>query len=324
MQTAEKSPKRARITELDFLKGVFITLMVAFHLELVVNDYPVLHKAVYVFHMPAFLIISGYLANVNKSISGFCKGMLRIVIPYIISEAIYVTMLFYVGKMIGTSNTVAELSPTTMLTYIFNTPKGPYWYLHTLIICSVTYYISYTLLHLKSFSGLILTALLLYGISRICGLSWVNSWYFLIGVFIARCCGGIFTDVVKGSWIAVLPLLLLFADEGYMDRSTLAGITITLLVISLMLQICEYIPSKVRSFVVFLGKNSLPIVVFSPIFTPGMKKLVPLFSFDPTDICFAVCATSITIGLSILAAWSMDRAGFSRFLFFKDRIYERI
>lgn len=324
MQTAEKAPKRARIAELDFLKGVFITLMVTFHLTLIENDYPTLYKAVYTFHMPAFLIISGYLANVNKNLSGFCKGMLRIVIPYIIFEIIYVAMLFYVGKMVGSKNAVAEFSPMSLLTYIVNTPKGPYWYLHTLIICSVTYYISYTLFRLKSFSGLILTALLLYGISLVCGMSWVNAWYFIIGVFIARCSGGIFTDVIKRSWIAVLPLLLLFANEDYMNRGTLAGITITLLVISLMLQVCEYIPSKIRSFVVFLGKNSLSIVVFSPIFTAGMKKLIPLFSFDPTDICFAVCATSFTIGLSIFAARAIDRIKLSRVLFFKDRIYEKM
>lgn len=324
MQTAEKKQKKARITELDFLKGVFITLMVTFHLALIENDYPVIYKAVYTFHMPAFLIISGYLANINKNLYSFCKGMLRIIVPFIIFESIYVAMLYFVGRAVGANNSVSEFSLMSMLTYIADTPKGPYWYLHTLIICSVTYYISYTLLRLKLLSGLILTALLLYGISLICGMSWINAWYFLIGIFIARCSGGVFTDIIKRSWIAVLPLLLLFANEDNMNRGTLAGITITLLVISLMLQVYEYTPSKIRKFVIFLGKNSLAIVVFSPIFTAGMKKLAPLFYFDSTDICFAICATSLTIGLSILSASVIDRIKISRFLFFKDKIYEKL
>ena len=55
-----------RIHQLDYLKGIFIVLMVLFHLALIEETYPVLREAVYTFHMSAFLIISGYLANVDK------------------------------------------------------------------------------------------------------------------------------------------------------------------------------------------------------------------------------------------------------------------
>lgn len=55
-----------RIEELDFLKSIFILLMVAFHLLYFADHYPLLKQWVYTFHMPGFLLISGYLMPVNK------------------------------------------------------------------------------------------------------------------------------------------------------------------------------------------------------------------------------------------------------------------
>ena len=67
--------------ELDFLKFVFITLMIAFHLTYIGDTYPVAKKLVYTFHMPGFLLVSGYLFNVNKSWAALGKTMLWIFIP---------------------------------------------------------------------------------------------------------------------------------------------------------------------------------------------------------------------------------------------------
>ena len=55
-----------RIEELDFLKSIFILLMVAFHLLYFADHYPLLKQWVYTFHMPGFLLISGYLMPVNN------------------------------------------------------------------------------------------------------------------------------------------------------------------------------------------------------------------------------------------------------------------
>ena len=62
--------------ELDFLKFVFITLMIAFHLTYIGDTYPVAKQLVYTFHMPGFLLVSGYLFNVNKSWAALEKTML--------------------------------------------------------------------------------------------------------------------------------------------------------------------------------------------------------------------------------------------------------
>ena len=57
---------KKRIEELDFLKCVFIILMIVFHLVYIGDKYPYAKQLVYTFHMPAFLLISGYLVSISK------------------------------------------------------------------------------------------------------------------------------------------------------------------------------------------------------------------------------------------------------------------
>ena len=54
----------SRVKELDFLKCIFIILMIIFHLVYIGDSYPYAKQVVYTFHMSAFLVISGYLNNV--------------------------------------------------------------------------------------------------------------------------------------------------------------------------------------------------------------------------------------------------------------------
>lgn len=57
---------KERVVELDYLKCILILLMVLFHLAYFSEKYPLLKQFVYAFHMPVFLILSGYLTNINK------------------------------------------------------------------------------------------------------------------------------------------------------------------------------------------------------------------------------------------------------------------
>ena len=64
-----------RIAELDYLKSIFILLMIVFHLVYIGDKYPYAKSLVYTFHMPAFLIISGYVMNIAKGIRGQRKNL---------------------------------------------------------------------------------------------------------------------------------------------------------------------------------------------------------------------------------------------------------
>lgn len=70
-------PVEGRITSVDFIKGLMITLMVTFHLPLsgyVVDATPY----VYAFHMPVFLVLSGFFLKVDEIIRLTVRGLLEL------------------------------------------------------------------------------------------------------------------------------------------------------------------------------------------------------------------------------------------------------
>ena len=226
---------RERIHQLDYLKGIFILLMVLFHLAPVYENYPVLQAAVYTFHMAAFLIISGYLANIEKDVPNFCRGILRFIIPYIVFEIVHILLVYLLGNAMHSNSSVTSLTLSGVLDEILENPSNPYWYLHTLIITTVIYYVVYKVLKLKSMTAFILTGLILYGLTLfITRFYWVNAICFLIGVYISRS-GRNFLEAIPSSPLAVIPLCILFSFRENYHTGTFAGITITILVISFLL-----------------------------------------------------------------------------------------
>lgn len=309
---------KERIPQLDFLKGVFILLMVTFHLSLI--D-PMWKKAVYTFHMSAFLIISGYLANVEKNLKDFNKGILKILVPYLLFESLYLLMVFFLGKTMHTTCSIRELTVLSFIDSIAEHPIGTYWYLHTLLICTCVYYIVYRAMKLTKMTALIIAGLALYGLSvLLSGFKWSNSIYFLIGVCIMRS-GRSFTETIPASGFAVLPLCILFASPDNYVKGSLAGVSITLLVISLLLFFFKYSTENIRRFFCYLGHNSLAIVVFSPIFTVATKLFIPFFRFDPTPLCFLAFSLTFVVTCSLFTAWIFDKIHLSRFIFLKEKIY---
>ncbi len=312
-----------RIIELDYLKGVLILIMVVFHLKPIEDGYPLCYAAVYTFHMPAFLIISGYLANVEKSIKEFSWGMMRLLVPYVLFSIVYIVMLFFLGQKMHTKNTIDELSITSVICTVFTHPRGPYWYLHTLIISTWVYYLSYRILMFKKMTALVITGVLLYGLTLLhSGLEWSNAMYFLLGIYVFRS-GKTFTEMIPPSYLTLLALVILFSSSDNYHRGSLVGIVITLLVISFLLATYSHCPNHLKRFFFYTGHNSLSIVVFAPIFTASTKTFIPIFKFDPTAICYTICALNFTVAGCMLCAWLSDQLHISKYIFCKEHIYTK-
>ena len=151
----------SRVKEIDYLKCIFITLMIIFHLVYIGDKYPYAKQIVYTFHMSAFLIISGYLANNRKDARSFLRKLLWIFIPYACMEAAYTVM----SHFLPVRESVDAITPTVLLDKIFLHPMGPYWYLHTLILCSLIYYITFRYVRLSVVSRLVVTGVRLFALS---------------------------------------------------------------------------------------------------------------------------------------------------------------
>ena len=278
----------SRVKEIDYLKCIFITLMIIFHLVYIGDKYPYAKQIVYTFHMSAFLIISGYLANNRKDARSFLRKFLWIFIPYACMEAAYTVM----SHFLPVRESVDAITPTVLLDKIFLHPMGPYWYLHTLILCSLIYYITFRYVRLSVVSRLVVTGVCLFALSH---------W------------GGLMT-------FAIVPFVILCCFPANLDRGTLAGVAITWLSISLLLAAYGYLPVQAKRLSFFIGRNTLVILLFSPIFTILSKAFLPVFAFDPTGMLFLVTATAFTLSGCMGMAWAMDKMHVSRFFFGKRTI----
>lgn len=305
-----------RIKELDYLKSILILLMVAFHLVYIGDKYPYIKQIVYTFHMPAFLIISGYLTNVQKDIRSFMRKLLWIFIPYLCLETGYVLM----SHILPVRENVPEISSSILLHKIFIKPLGPYWYLHTLIICSLLYYLTFRYTRMKTISQAILLGLGLFAVSYWGGIIVLaNAIYFLAGVIIKQSKLP-FIRIFQPSLLALVPMILLCCFPDNLNRGTLAGITITYLAIIISLYAHSYLSKGIRQCSYFIGRNTLVIFLFSPLFTILCKMFLSFLFFEPTGILFMIISVAITVSGCIVIAWSMDKLHFSRFFFGQDAI----
>ncbi|WP_288531493.1 acyltransferase [uncultured Bacteroides sp.] len=305
-----------RIKELDYLKSILILLMVAFHLVYIGDKYPYIKQIVYTFHMPAFLIISGYLTNVQKDIRSFMKKLLWIFIPYLCMETGYVLM----SHILPVRENVPEISSSILLHKIFIKPLGPYWYLHTLIICSLLYYLAFRYTRMKIISQVIILGLGLFAVSYWGGIMvFANAIYFLAGVIIKQSKLP-FIRIFQPSLLALVPMILLCCFPDNLNRGILAGITITYLAIIISLYAHSYLSKGISQCSYFIGKNTLVIFLFSPLFTILCKMFLSFLFFEPTGILFMIISVAITVSGCIIIAWSMDKLHFSRFFFGQDAI----
>ena len=225
------------------------------------------------------------------------------------------------GIFLPTRDAVDHLSATLVFRKLFIDPLGPYWYLHTLIIASVIAYVLTSGLKRISdaFFFCLLVAVVLAAVAHFTGLMTVtNVLYYALGYILARI-GVPLQSFIRPSCWALLPLLLLMTDAGHFDKNTVGGVAIVYLVMSLLLALYPRLPDQVRSASSFIGQNTLPILVFSPIFTMGAKVLLPFFAFDSTGMLFLAVATLITLSGSMLLTWLLDRLHLSRYFWGRER-----
>lgn len=307
-----------RLEEADFIKTVCIVLMVVFHLAYIGDLYPMVKKFVYTFHMPAFLMLSGYFLNVCKSNRDFVRSMWWLFVPYAVFESAYVVM----ASFLPTRDAVDQLSFPLVLDKLFLHPLGPYWYLHTLLLASVVSYSLCRMLRfrLPSFAVSILVAVVLGVLSYATGiLSLPNVLYYAFGFALSQMQIP-WSRFVRPSLWSLLPLLLLaFFPEGW-DKTTVVGIAIIYFMMSLLQAIYMRLPLPLQQGSGIVGRNTLPILIFSPIFTMGAKVLLPYLSFDRSGMLFLVVATFLTLFGSLFLTWLMDGLHLSRYFWGKSRM----
>ncbi len=316
----DKKDNTKRIQEIDMAKGLLILLMVAFHLGLFNAKYPHACQIVYAFHMSGFLLISGYLFSVNREPKKFLKSIYGIVVPYIAFEIVYLLGLGMFGKFIGASNTF-DGGVLTLLSKIAFLPSGTYWYLHTMAICLTIYYIVNRYV-MKGLSGILISSIILYTLSvGIPGFKWGDIIYFIIGILFRNANFEINEKLKSPISLLCFVLIIIFAND--ISRCSIPGIGLTLTFLGFIFDLKDRIPKCISNYISYIGRNSLAIVLFSPLFTVVAKVCAPFFAFDGTRIIGTICCLSMIVTLCLFCAILFDRSSLSRIIVGKN-IYSKL
>lgn len=305
------------VPQLDYLKSIFIALMILFHLVYIGDTYPYMKQVVYTFHMPVFLILSGYLSHTRKSTKQFLCSVWWLFVPYAIMETGYILA----ASVLPVRESVGELNLRVLLTKVFIDPIGPYWYLHTLIVCRTVHYTVAQLVRerLSQLSFLIVLGLCYWGLSESLGvMDFGYSMFFLAGIGIRTCKVQFLTIFQSSAW-SFVPLVILCSKQENLLDLKLAGVIITYLAISLSLWIYPYLPARTKEACLLIGQNTLPILLFSPLFTMLSRIYLPLFMFDASGCCFAIFTIVLTIFGCLTIIWCMDKTKLSRWIFGREK-----
>ena len=304
----ETEMSNKKITEIDFVRCVLMCIVILVHIVSLGEMYPSAKTAAFTFFMPSFLIITGYLVNIDKNLRQFSVYILRIALPYIIM----VTAFSLASLVMPVRDGLSELSVSALAERIFVTSIGPYWFLYDMIVCGVAYYAVFSLAprSIGLASRLSLFACLLY----------VEAWFiplltfgdaslYFIGVALRQMGVG-FVRAFRPSFFSLLPFSVLIVQRDLWNKWLC--LLLPFFAISFLVWCHNVFPLRIRDVMNYLGHNTLPIYIFHPIFTMLSKFYLPFFAFDSTGILHAAATIVLSFLGSILIAKALDKTGISR------------
>ena len=323
---------KQRNTDIDWIRAILIILMILIHIVSFGNAYPQLKAGILSFMMPTFLIITGYLVNIEKSPKEMGRYLMCLALPYVIMVTGFSVLSYFMPVRDG----ITELSLSQICEKIFVTSIGPYWFIQTMIICGTLYYVSFKgatwgalrqgKTTMSTTTSLFIFATLLLLLSKTPALSPSAATYYFIGAVLRQCHIG-FDRIFRPSPVALLLWINLLGLEEWYDWGTLAIVFSCWCCISSLMWIHSLIKRlqdnacvrKTEDTLLYIGRNTLPIYLFHPIFTMAAKFYHPLFSWDRSEICFALVTIFIAIAGSIGIAKMMEKTHLA-YLFGKGKM----
>lgn len=323
---------KQRNTDIDWIRAILIILMILIHIVSFGNAYPQLKAGILSFMMPTFLIITGYLVNIEKSPKEMGRYLMCLALPYVIMVTGFSVLSYFMPVRDG----ITELSLSQICEKIFVTSIGPYWFIQTMIICGILYYGSFKgaiwgtpqtgKTTMSTTTSLFIFATLLLLLSKTPALSPSAATYYFIGAVLRQCHIG-FDRIFRPSPVALLLWINLLGLEEWYDWGTLAIVFSCWCCISSLMWIHSLIKRlqdnacvrKTEDTLLYIGRNTLPIYLFHPIFTMAAKFYHPLFSWDRSEIIFALVTIFIAIAGSIGIAKMMEKTRLA-YLFGKGKM----
>ena len=133
-------PKTA-YNSIDHTRCVLMVLVIMVHTVKFGELYPAVKDFINFFFMPAFLLLTGYLVNVEKSPRDFGRYLWKIILPY----TVMVTGFACLSTLLPVRDGIGSLTPAALARALLVTGIGPYWFLHTMVVCGTLYWLAFRL-----------------------------------------------------------------------------------------------------------------------------------------------------------------------------------
>lgn len=136
----KQTETKKRIDYLDIARGIAIILMVIGH---AVSGYK--RAIIFSFHMPLFIIISGFFYKSGRNIKEEIKNILKkLIIPYIVSIiVVHIAKIFIIGENFNILNILKQivLAYSNKRTFLQDVETvGVLWFIPFLAICKIVFW----------------------------------------------------------------------------------------------------------------------------------------------------------------------------------------
>ncbi len=290
------------------MRAILIVLVIFVHISIFKSQHPEVQDAtVRGFLNPAFTFLAGYLVNVNKTIRKFLRYLIHILLPYVIMVTGYMILSLYLPVNDG----VESFDVPTVCRVLLLEPIGPYWFLHMLLVCGPIYYATFNALSKRSvFERYCIFLLCLLAVAYYTPL--INGGIaimYALGVAL-RIFMGDMSRIKATLWtLPVIVLMLLSPDcRGLENISQVIYVPCFL---SLAMAMRARTNIKLARVMEYVGRNTMPIYIFHPIFTMMAKYFYPLFAFDGTMLLYVIFTLLLSVTGSIAIGIVLDKTRLS-------------
>ena len=296
--------------EINFARALLILMVVLIHIVHFGELYPETKSIILSFMMPSFLLITGYLTNIEKTPCAFCGYILRIAVPYVVMVSSFSLLSYY----LPVRDRITELSVSQFAERIFVSSIGPYWFFYVMLVCSAVFYISFKYIPFLGnnlFARFAVFGFLLTVLSFVLPILSIQTVvYYFIGTILrqTRCD---YSAVFRPTPYAILPFIALIIFGRHRDWADIAVFASVFCFLSFSSWCFCKLGTRAKSAFSNLGMNTLPIFLFHPIFTLSSKYYLRFFTWDSTGFSFIIITIFFSMFGSLLIARVLDATNLS-------------